>query len=88
MLFSVLPSRNIHFTLLFLTFYENMFNFASLSISCIYICIIQFLVSYPHIHIKLSSFFLSERFFFSLPQPKHASAFGDSGGSCDGDVRS
>ena len=43
------------------------------------------LVSYPHIHIKLSSFFLSERFFFSL-QPKHASAYGDSGGSCDGDV--
>ena len=71
MLFSVLPSRNIHFTLLFLTLYENVFNFASLSISCIYICIIQFLVSYPPIHIKLSSFFCLKDFFFFSNQGMH-----------------
>ena len=44
--------------------------------------VFSFISSYPY---KIIFLFLSERFFFFL-QPRHASAFGASGGSSDGDA--
>ena len=83
-----LPVEYIHFTLLFLIFYEPSVKNV-LSISHIYLHITQFLLSHQYIILSLTLLMFRYLFFLSVKsflQSRDVPAHEDGGGSGDSDV--